>query len=449
MKLYRSERGQTLVLIILAVVGMFGFAALAVDLGRVFAERRRAQSAADSAAFAAAMGPIRGVDWATAALEQASLNDYVDPNPNENLDQRIDVQVYHPPISGPYSASAPNPRDDFEEYYQVIIRTQVDPVFGQFVFSGLMVQTVESVARAQPFKAMYPGDALVATNPNACKAVWFQGNAGTIINGGNVFSNSDRTGNPSSCDSGVQNGSGSVTINNGNVSTVGTFDAAGGVYASGGIQQYTDHKNGPDLPIPDCFNDPNFQNRIYTKGGGSGPDVLLPGYYAGGIKITGGDVEMTSGMYCLQGDFTMNGGTIRDIPDPVTGRRGVFIVMLDGDFDISGNVVVNINRMSAFTDYSGQDWHGMLLYMTDKNPWNNTGKVRLGGTGTSTYAGTVFAPGPAHSGYKCTIQGNSGSIGISSNVICNTIYVTGNATVKINYKPEQNYRQSPKIDLSQ
>ena len=43
------------VLIILAIVALFGFAALAVDIGRLYAERRRIQSAADAAALAAAV----------------------------------------------------------------------------------------------------------------------------------------------------------------------------------------------------------------------------------------------------------------------------------------------------------------------------------------------------------------------------------------------------------
>ena len=444
---HRTERGQTLVLIIFAVIGLFAFAALAVDLGRVFAERRRAQSAADAAAFAAAMAPVHGGDWAAAALASTQLNDYVDPNPNEDAGKPMDVQVYNPPISGPYKD-----HENKEEYFQVFIRSRVDPVFAHFIFPGLLESSVEAVARTQPFQALYSGDALAAVNPTACKAVWFQGNAGTYINGGNIFSNSDRSGNPSSCDSGVQNGSGEVVVTNGEINTVGTFDATTAVSATGGINENTGmHKDVPDLGIPDCFSDPNFKPRTYDKltGGETGPNVLLPGYYKDGIKVTNEDVRLTSGMYCLEDDFTMNGGTISDIIDPVTGRKGVFIVMLKGEFTIGGNVVVNLNRMSAFTDNSDQDWHGMLLYMPHKSPWLNESDIHLGGTGNSRYTGTVFAPGPSHSGYKCTISGNSGSIGLASNIICNTVYITGNATVKINYRPEQNYRMAPMIELSQ
>ncbi|MCI0553607.1 MAG: pilus assembly protein TadG-related protein, partial [Anaerolineae bacterium] len=54
-----SEKGQALVLIALAAVGLFAFAALAIDGGRVFSDRRHAQNAADTAALAAALAKIR------------------------------------------------------------------------------------------------------------------------------------------------------------------------------------------------------------------------------------------------------------------------------------------------------------------------------------------------------------------------------------------------------
>ena len=51
----RKEHGQILVLIILAIVGMFGFAALAIDGGMTYFDRRNAQSAADAASLAGAL----------------------------------------------------------------------------------------------------------------------------------------------------------------------------------------------------------------------------------------------------------------------------------------------------------------------------------------------------------------------------------------------------------
>ena len=62
MKPRLQERGQALVIIALAVVGLFGFSALAIDGSRVFSDRRNAQNAADTAALSAALAKIRAED---------------------------------------------------------------------------------------------------------------------------------------------------------------------------------------------------------------------------------------------------------------------------------------------------------------------------------------------------------------------------------------------------
>ncbi len=59
MKLKSSERGQALVLIAFAAVGLFAFTALAIDGSRVYSDRRHAQNAADTSALAAALARIR------------------------------------------------------------------------------------------------------------------------------------------------------------------------------------------------------------------------------------------------------------------------------------------------------------------------------------------------------------------------------------------------------
>ncbi|MBN1886645.1 MAG: hypothetical protein JW850_01590 [Thermoflexales bacterium] len=50
----KSENGQAIILIALALVVVLAFAAMAIDLGNVFTERREAQNAADAAALAGA-----------------------------------------------------------------------------------------------------------------------------------------------------------------------------------------------------------------------------------------------------------------------------------------------------------------------------------------------------------------------------------------------------------
>src|SRR5574338_671692 len=76
MKPRNQERGQALILIVFAAVGLFAFAALAIDGSRVFSDRRHAQNAADTAVMAAALAKVRGLDYAAAAQTRAVTNGF-------------------------------------------------------------------------------------------------------------------------------------------------------------------------------------------------------------------------------------------------------------------------------------------------------------------------------------------------------------------------------------
>src|SRR5574339_1138907 len=73
-----SDRGQALVLIVLAAVGLFAFAALAIDGSAVFSDRRHSQNASDTAAFAAALALTRNPssNWQQAGVDRAASNGY-------------------------------------------------------------------------------------------------------------------------------------------------------------------------------------------------------------------------------------------------------------------------------------------------------------------------------------------------------------------------------------
>ena len=54
----KTERGQALILIAFAAIGLFAFSALAIDGSRAFSNKRHAQNTADTAALAAALAHI-------------------------------------------------------------------------------------------------------------------------------------------------------------------------------------------------------------------------------------------------------------------------------------------------------------------------------------------------------------------------------------------------------
>src|SRR5687768_7163301 len=79
MSIKASEKGQALILITLAAIGLFGFAALAIDGSMAFSNKRHAQNAADTSALAGALSYAREGNTAnivTVALARAKSNGY-------------------------------------------------------------------------------------------------------------------------------------------------------------------------------------------------------------------------------------------------------------------------------------------------------------------------------------------------------------------------------------
>jgi hypothetical protein len=115
-----SQRGQALVMIALAAIGLFAFTALAIDGSAIFSDRRHAQNAADTSALAAALAKTRNDPlWEPVGLTRADSNGY------DNNGITNDVLIYNPPISGPYSGN--------NQYIQVKIRSDVKLFFARIV----------------------------------------------------------------------------------------------------------------------------------------------------------------------------------------------------------------------------------------------------------------------------------------------------------------------------
>ncbi len=146
-----------------------------------------------------------------------------------------------------------------------------------------------------------------------------------------------------------------------------------------------------------------------------------------------------AGMYCFDGDFTVNGGSL-------TGD-GVMIVMRKGDLSLSGNADIYLKRPNSLLDAKGQQWGGMLIYMLA----DNHGGIDLAGNNGSEYHGTVYAPGTRDpiSQEKCNIGGANRSTGIHANMMCSSIGIAGNAILDITYNEKENYQLPPSVELAQ
>lgn len=107
----RDENGQTLVLTALTMIAMFGFLALALDVGILFKERRAMQIAADAAATA---GALIFYYYGDVAKAQAAGKAASKANKFENGVNGVTVSVNAPPLSGP-NQSAGNKPNGFVE----------------------------------------------------------------------------------------------------------------------------------------------------------------------------------------------------------------------------------------------------------------------------------------------------------------------------------------------
>ena len=176
----RSESGQAIVFIAIAIVAMFGFVGLAVDGGRVFSEQRRAQNAADAAAYAAAMAAVEGEDPYQAALTQAAVNEFTDTDTGEDADLPVDVIVNNPPTQGQYAGD--------DEYYEVIVRGRVDGSFSRVIMINELPIEAYAVVHAKTDADGLGDNAIHALDPDDT-AMEFKGTVNVYVKGGNIMSN--------------------------------------------------------------------------------------------------------------------------------------------------------------------------------------------------------------------------------------------------------------------
>lgn len=421
MKMQSSEKGQALILIILAIVAIFGFAALAVDGGRIYSERRRAQAAADSAALGAAYEAASGKTVTQArkkVMDLAAANGFenkLGPGGVPIKENEVLVEYFSPPTSGPYKGD--------NLYHQVRITERVDPIFSQLLYGGETEIVVEAVTYSNKgCKTCYsPGNAIHALNAKAGKALRFDGGVNVTVANGSIFSNSDAS------DSGDKNGvSGDIVVENGKVTVVGGWSGDKSGVSPKPIEG-VDHLSVPSVAVPDCAHE-DLGSMVGNKGG-----TLNPGRFPSGVKINGGDWVMNPGMYCIEGGFTVNGNAT------VKGE-GVFIVMMSGDLKLNGNGEVQLKYANDLKDKKGTQWGGMLVYA----PHGNTAGVSLSGGNNTMYSGTIYIPDA-----ECSLGGTSDSYGYYAKIMCDTIKIHGNTNVYIYYDPTYNWQPSPVIELMQ
>lgn len=409
-----KEHGQALVIIALAAVVLFGFAALSIDGSRVFSDRRHAQNAADTSVLDAALAKTRGGNWQTEGLARAASNSY-DNNLTTNT-----VTFYSPPIDGNYMG---NP-----EYVQVKIVSHVSTTFARVIGIAQMTNRVNAIARAVPgiISPMFAGNAVVGLAPHECKAIMYQGNANTTVIGSGIFVNSDCS------NSAFFNNSSSANL------TAPCLQSVGGITAN---------SNAINIPsgcvstgaTPYNFPPDNmvFPNVVCPSGTSQNGSTLNPGTYSGHFPPNG-VTHLNGGVYCVNGDFRVNGG------DTLTGSE-VLIVMKSGDISFNGGATIQLSGIPGPRTDDNQ-LGGLLFYVpmpTNGNCPSNT--VTINGNSASGFEGTILAPCS-----DVSITGTGGS-GLQGQIIGYTVDLAGTSSTTIIYNEDQNWQAPvpPQIELTQ
>lgn len=424
-----NEKGQALIMIALVAVGLFAFAALAIDGSMAFSDKRHAQNAADTSALTAALTMIRKNDWSAAveaALVRADSNGY-DNNATTNL-----VEVYMCDDARAKCTALPADADP-EQYIEVRITSHVKTYFAQVIGIPEVVNQVDAVGRAVPgFRtSTFGGNALVSLNKDACPAFDYGGGSSTTVTGSGIFINSR-------CNSGTNQALNSSS-NNTSLS-VPCYNIVGGrtVRSSSLIQtgECASNTNNSAAFISnplDIYQKANID--CGTKTGTYDATTLRPGNYSGAFP-PGGQTYMTPGIYCIDAGnqgFSLSGG------QTLTGSN-VLIYMKSGNVNwTSGGV-----RLSAMKGLNPV-YDGLLLYLAP----GNCSDVSITGNGDSRYVGTILAP---CSLVKLAGGSSTANVNILENqIISDTIQLTGSNTLIINYNAQEQWQPPipPSIEMNQ
>ena len=385
-----NEKGQALIVIAIAGIVLFGFAALAIDGSMALSDRRHAQNAADTAALAGALAYSRGNNIDTAARSRATANSYDD---GPMSDVTVTTRAI---VAG--SNGCPGKVAGME--ITVTIVSFIDTTFARVVGWNRLTNTVTATSRGCGFymAALFGGNAIVGLNPTSSECAFDSGNSNaahwTLVGGG-IFSNgcafsknpNSVTMDPDACLTSVGSSSGFSCSQPGDA-----IDYPADVLAI--------------MPPNPCDGTPG--------------DVGLP---------QGSGSTFSNGIYCIsnmdaldQKDIVLSNATLY-VTDTVfnlkfAGRGGFYGSPTQGG------------------DYS--DYYMIIAY--DPTPCqrftdNNAQVIEWRGNGSGSFSGTVLAPSAC-----IDLRGNADQSAMHSQIIGYIVGSNGTAEVYVNYQEEENHQ---------
>jgi Flp pilus assembly protein TadG len=400
-RLARKHRGQTFLLVSIALVVLLGMAALAVDIGDLWTTRRLMQSAADAGAVAGADEIAIGgnsTSITAAAKDAASHNGFTDGGTRAGTSNTITIAVHNPPTSGAYAANS--------NAVQVDV-SQSQPTYFMRVF-GWSAVPVSTTAVAVTLGS---GSCVYSLDPSASGATTVGGTA-SVNSACGLYDNS------SSGSALTVSGGGTITaplvgvVGGTNINGGGSTPPTTGIAQFGDPLAYIAAPNIGSNPCPGGFHTQNI----------SGP--ISPQTFCGGIHINGGNtVTFSPGLYVIDG-----GGIQIDGGATVSGSGVTFYLTgANGNGSNAANYSgVNINstatvNLSSPCDGAATGILGMLFFQ-DRSITNGNGSSLTGAAG-STFNGAIYFP--------TTPLSYAGSTGVNgfTLLVADTLTFVGNSNV--------------------
>ena len=425
-----KERGQALVIIAIAGIALFAFAALAIDGSMVFSDRRHAQNAADTAALDAALAKVRGGLWQSEGLDRALSNGY-----SNDADSTVVVlSCTDANASCNNLPAGANPAD----FIQVKISSTVRTTFARIIGVAHITNKVDAVARATvpEVSQWFDGKALVSLmegckgeNGDPNNPLTVGGNGTTIVNNSGIFVNSSCA--PALIDNG---GSNLVTTDEG-VCVVGGVDPG-----ANGISPAATANCGAQID-PAMYKLPNpvcAQNGSIT---GSGGDYeAWPGNFNTSGNQTfpdvspSGTLKLHKGIYCFHNGISLNGNW--EITSDLNGNgihdadsEGVLFVIPHGDVTFNGGSTTTIHAISSTADNFPAQLLNYLIYI----PPTNAANLTITGNNGSQFTGTILAPAS-----HITLNGSGNTFSMDAQIIGYDTTITGSGYIDITYNAGNN-----------
>ncbi len=430
LRIRKFESGQVVALVAGAIFVIIAMAALAVDIGSLYATRRNMQTAADAAAIAGsnaveqACGTTSGCSCSSvsactsAAADVATLNGYTNGGANG-----MTVTVGAP-------ATPPNPSNGI--YVQVSVAEAVPTYFMRVL--GFSTVNVGATAVAG-----------YAPTPNCVTILAPTAQNAFVASGGSDFKANCGVAVDSDSTSGLVVSGGS-TLTAGSVGVVASSESQAG---SGVTPAYV-----PNIaPVPDPLHylvtngdvptvaactastgSSGSKGKGYTSTGG---DTISQGTYCGGITVSGGkSLNLNPGTYVLLGGGLQVNGSSNLVGTGVTFFNTVW-TSGDPTADNVGNagqykpIVFSGGSSTDLTAPTSGSLNGILFFQDPSLPSGDLNQQNtISGTSTATFDGALYFPTTplVFSGGSSTTPENVDLVAFTLTVSGGSAYLGGGAT---------------------